>query len=138
MSPLVAPPAQATTVDPSVPVPQVAGPEARHAAYQQLLSNAAGRSDRGDSSQAMADILNRVDMGRADRIGAMYDTRRSAYASAGDQLLAALAAARQAKLGGTGSTRRLAPTPAYTPWPVDVAPYLSARSGGASTRLTYR
>lgn len=97
-------------VDPTIPLPQqVLPPEARQAAYQQLLAGAASRSDRGDSSQMMADILNRVDMDRAGRIGSMWTQRANQYGAGASTMLDAVGAANaaaRAKWGGTGGSQR--------------------------------
>ena len=95
------PPVTAPVVDPSVPrpVPVVNPPSDRQAAYNQLLQGAAVRGDNGDSSQAMATILNRVDMNRPDRLQGYWDQRNAAYTDASSKLLSATGAAQQAHLG---------------------------------------
>lgn len=95
-------------VDPTQPQPRtVMPPEVRQQAYQQLLNAAGTRGDNGDSSQMMADILNKVDMGRADRVSGLWANRNSAMDQAGQSMLggvnAAYAAAR-ARRGAGGST----------------------------------
>lgn len=123
-------------VFPVVAAPAVEGPDARTQAYDQLLSGAAGRNDRGASSQMMADILNGVDMGRADRVRGLWSDRNTAMSGAGTTMLDAYSKALAAQRARVGSGRRSGgggggggPVAAYQPQGDWLDQYLAMLSG---------
>ena len=123
-----------TLVDPTNPQPLTAlPPDARQQAYAQLLAQAeSGRSDKGASSQMMADILNKVDMGGADRVTGMWAGRQANDTLAGSNMLQGVSDAYAAQRalnasrgsgrggsgrgGGGGGTQQQADPFAQTDW----------------------
>lgn len=87
----------------------VNGPDARQAAYDELLKAAAKRGDAGASTSMTEDILNGVDMGRAGRMADLWNARNTAGQSAADAELSAYATAltaeRNKKKSGGGVRR---------------------------------
>jgi hypothetical protein len=119
-------------VDPTIPLPlQALPPEARQAAYQQLLGQADSRYDRGDSSQTMADILNRVDMDRAGRVAGMWSNRSGQYGTGAESMLGGVGAATAATRAGWVQPPPVAPV-------VPVTSAVAKRRGGGGSKPVSR